>query len=93
MVDFQISGSELVLIRKIVKRARTMEGLSAVELDMDIAAVHRNGCPLDLEKLLAFDDFNFLHDCHGIRRHIDRRTGALTECFVPRCAKPEMANA
>lgn len=26
------------------------------------------------------------HDIAGIMRHIDRNTGKLTRCFMPRCA-------
>jgi hypothetical protein len=55
---------------------------------MDITACHLNGCKLDLAKLLAADDFNFAHDVLGIRRHIDRETGQLMNCFRPRFAKP-----
>lgn len=55
---------------------------------MDLAATHANGMPLDLEKLLAFPDFDFSHDVFGIREHLDRSTGQLLHCFVPRSAKP-----
>lgn len=51
---------------------------------MDITAVHANGNPLKLAELLATDDFNFTHDVFGITRHIDRETGKLGGCFVPR---------
>lgn len=51
---------------------------------MDIDACHNNGNPLKLQKLLDADDFNFAHDVFGIRQHIDRHTGQLLDCFVPR---------
>lgn len=54
---------------------------------MDVIAVHMNGRPLRLEALLAADDFNFAHDVFGIRRHLDRDTGELTQCFVPRFSR------
>jgi hypothetical protein len=44
--------------------------------------------PLDLDKLLTADDFNFSHDVFGIARHINRRTGEIEDFFVPRCAAP-----
>lgn len=56
---------------------------------LDLLAVHCNGMPLDIEKLYRFDDFNLAHDVYGINRHLDRSTGQLGGCFVPRCAKPE----
>lgn len=54
-----------------------------MSLQMDLHAA-RAASPLDLEKLLDFDDFNFLHDIYGIMRHIDRDTGEMTQCFLPR---------
>ena len=54
---------------------------------MDVTACHANGTKLDLEKLLNFPDFDFLHDVAGIRNCIDRETGKLTKCFLPRCAR------
>jgi hypothetical protein len=44
---------------------------------------------LDLERLLAFPDFDFAHDVCGIMRHMDRSRwpGKLTDCFVPRAMR------
>jgi hypothetical protein len=56
-----------------------------MDLEMDISAAHIS-TPLDLDKLIAFDDFNFAHDIGGIRKHINRNNGQLTEYFLPRCA-------
>ena len=58
--------------------------LSKIDIMMDIDACHNNGCPLKFQELLEADDFNFSHDVIGIRNHIDRRTGQLGDCFVPR---------
>lgn len=41
----------------------------------------------NLEKLAAFDDFNFTHDIVGIARLIDRETGDMRGHFMPRCAR------
>lgn len=81
------------LIERVVNRALAdwpagTEKPSRLELTMDITAVHLNGCALDLEKLLGFDAFNFLHDVGGMRRKLDRNTGQLTDFFLPRCALP-----
>lgn len=44
---------------------------------------------MDFDRLLAADDFTFAHDIGGIMSHMDRETGELTDCFLPRCAKTE----
>lgn len=54
---------------------------------MDLSACHANGCPLDFKRLADFPDFDLLHDVCGISAHIDRRTGKLEDCFIPRSAK------
>jgi len=53
---------------------------------MDLENVHKT-VGLDLEGLLAARDQDFLHDVAGITRHMDRTTGKLTDCFLPRYAK------
>jgi hypothetical protein len=53
---------------------------------MDIEAANV-GTPLDFDKWLAFPDFDFAHDFNGIRAHIDRTSGDIADCFLPRCAK------
>jgi hypothetical protein len=70
------------------RRAGAVGKYPLIDADMDICATHLNGCPLKLEELLAADDMNFAHDVFGIRRHIDRTTGELQDCFVPRYAAP-----
>lgn len=51
---------------------------------MDLEATHCNGNELNLERLLKADDFNFAHDVFGIANHLNRQTGQLENCFVPR---------
>jgi hypothetical protein len=53
---------------------------------MDLSAVNARE-PLDLQKLSGFDDFNFYHDVDGIKRNLNRLTGNLEHCFLPRCIK------
>jgi len=91
-INFGVNRVDFRVISEIVKRAEGM-GLVTKNYDrmtamMDIEACHLNGCLLDLEKLRDFDNFNFAHDICGIARHMDRNTGKLTDCFVPRCAAP-----
>ena len=83
MVQFKATLNEANTIQAIADRAKPKNRLSFA---MDLEAAHSNGCPLDFQKLKDFDDFNFWHDVNGIQRNIDRRTGKLLNCFVPRCA-------
>ena len=62
--------------------------IKPIDVMMDLAAVSAH-TPLDLAGLLEADDFEFAHDVGGIRRHLDRSTGELTGCFVPRHARRE----
>lgn len=92
-VSFKTTPAEFATIRKIIDRAAA-HGLirkhdDRLSISMDLAATHANGCPMDFDRLLAADDFNFAHDYCGIARHIDRETGQLTDHFLPRFAKRE----
>jgi hypothetical protein len=88
-----ISDKEDVqLISKIAARAVMAAKNAGIEYDhltalMDIEACHCNGTPLRLTALLKADDATFGHDVFGIRRFIDRSTGKLGGCFVPRLAQ------
>lgn len=91
-VYWDISKKELLLVRRIAKRMAKkakeigIKNFDRTSCEMDIVACHANGNPLDLEKLLNADYFNLFHDVNGIRNHIDRKTGKLKDCFVPRCS-------
>ncbi len=88
-ISFKVSKTEMDLINQIVNRVMTMgiKGYTRMDCVMDITACHANGSPLDLVRLLAADEFNFAHDVLGIRNHIDRQTGELKNCFVPRFSR------
>jgi hypothetical protein len=90
-VSFNRSKEEARTISKIAQRAVLMASQHGwpydfMDADMDICAVHANHFRLDLGRLLGADDFNFAHDVFGIRRHLNRETGKLENCFVPRFA-------
>lgn len=53
------------------------------DIEMDLSAVHAK-TPLRLAELAKADDFNFAHDLGGIRANINRNTGELENCFMPR---------
>ena len=90
MVKFTATKRQVQTIGKISERARETilrsgsEAPIKWELMMDIEAVHCNGNPLRLDALLSADEFNFSHDIVGIRNNLNRETGKLENCFVPR---------
>lgn len=86
----QLTKAQYLTISKIAKRARDMAGAGNeyphLDAMMDVEHAHKD-CPLKLDELLAADDVNFTHDVFGIRRHLNRETKKLENCFVPRFAK------
>lgn len=70
-------------------------GYERINLIMELTAADgvNGNAPLDWDRLLTADDFNFMHDLSGICRHINRDTGELENCFVPRFTKRETAAA
>lgn len=79
----------LETISKITDRAMVLAEKHGIEYErqccmMDLSACSANGNPMDFDRLLTADEFDFAHDVFGIRRHIDRETGKLTGCFSPR---------
>lgn len=87
MIRFDVSPEEFDTIAVIADRAVAKRIGTRQDWLMDIAATHRNGMPLRLKELAEADDFNFMHDVCGIRRHLNRDTGELGGCFVPRFAE------
>lgn len=90
-IKWETTKGDTELIFKIAERATKLAEKFGLYYDfntasMDITAAHANGCELDLQKLLDAPDGDFGHDVFGIRRHINRQTGELENCFLPRCA-------
>lgn len=73
--------------RAVTLYAKYGRKIDKLDTQMNLSATNANGCKLDFDKLLAADDFNFMHDITGINRHLDRETGKLGGCFLPRCAR------
>lgn len=74
-------------IDKIVIRARLlMPTIDRLSLFMDLEYIH-NTIGLELNDLLNTDNSNFIHDIVGITNNINRLTGRLENCFVPRYSK------
>ena len=92
MNQLSLTTKEVKTIHQIAKRASWMAkdlGFYATldDLYLDILNCHTSDCKLDLQKFLTFNDYNLAHDAFGIQRHINRTTGELKDCFLPRCAK------
>ena len=86
-----LNEDENRIMQKILRRAEQLgvknngSRFDAMSLEMDLLAVHAR-TPLRLDDLANSGSFTFLHDVLGIVRHLNRRTGLLENCFVPRSA-------
>lgn len=89
--EFDVAEEIATRAVDLYKRSADGRAIKKMEFVMDVCACHLK-CPLDLFRLLASDDENFAHDIFGIRRHINRETGELNDCFLPRFAKQEGSN-
>jgi hypothetical protein len=75
------------IIVRIVERAMVIRPeLDKFKAVMDITAAH-NSCGLRLVDLENADDFEFSHDVFGIFNNINRETGQIDNCFLPRFAR------
>tara|TARA_R110000868_G_scaffold6369_1_gene36258 strand:- start:212 stop:514 length:303 start_codon:yes stop_codon:yes gene_type:complete len=80
--------NEMVLLRKIADRAKVYAaGWNKAALMLTIEKAHGH-IPLDLGKLLASTESEFLRDVFGIAYHLNKKTGKIESHFVPRCALP-----
>jgi hypothetical protein len=84
LLNWHVSADDFDLIANIARRAASELRIEQRAIFMDLTAVHANGTPLDLARLAQADAGNFAHDIIGIARHLDRTTGQLRDCFVPR---------
>lgn len=94
VLNMNVSKEDRAIIYKIAVRGVNLAKEAGytrdlLTMEMDIIACHLNGNPLDLEGLLDAENGDFGHDVFGIQRHIDRRTGELQDCFVPRMSQRE----
>lgn len=94
-ITFKTTAEDFELIAKIADRVQQLEALhrdredrrDLMSIVMDFCALQNSSTPVDLQRLLEADDGNFAHDAFGIARHLDRDTGELTDCFLPRFTK------
>jgi hypothetical protein len=92
MIKWTTIPEEAELESKIARRAVTMARQLKTEYKlmdciMDLDACHNNGCPLKLQELLNAEDVNIAHDVGGIHNNLNRKTGQLENCFLPRYSK------
>lgn len=89
IINWEITHEDHDLLMRVVDRAiNELNGYpdEPRTLIMDLNACHANGCPLDFAGLLTAHLGDFSHDIYGVREHINRQTGKLEDCFVPRYA-------
>lgn len=85
-MDMIFKIAQRALASNMARRVRRNDPYTIQDIAMDVTAVHCNGCPLRLKDLANAPSFDFAHDILGIRRHLNRNTGKLEDCFVPRFA-------
>lgn len=88
MIDWSKATKEgLEKFHAIAVRAK-QEGdpRDLINIHMDIQATHAT-CPLNLDELLNAPRFDFLHDVYGIANNLNRDTGEIENCFLPRYSK------
>ena len=91
MINWHVSKEDHILIMRIVERifAESTQAKRCLDMNtlaMDLTAAHANGTPLKLAELAEAEKFDLTHDVFGIVNHINRRTGQLEDCFLPRYA-------
>lgn len=94
MSDVEFNRGKGDVCFAIARRATAMNpDIDQMNVVMDLAAANgvNGNSPIDLDTLLVSSDFDFSHDVFGIMRHMDRETGKLGGCFLPRCARREAA--
>lgn len=95
--DEALNADETITLRRIAQRASEMAREHKIDYDVFTALMDLNAAQLSfklrLDELLVADDFNFSHDVFGIRRHLNRKTLEIEDCFVPRFAVSESTSA
>lgn len=86
-IDIKTTSELSELVNGFIAGMEEVTGKSFCKMSimMDISATHAT-CPLDLDKLIHGPKGDTFHDLIGIMNHLDRKTGKLTDGFVPRCA-------
>lgn len=83
-MEWTATTEERATIMEIAQRAKRDFSANLMTVSMDVEATHCNGNKLKLEEFLGADSFNFAHDIYGINNNLNRKTGKLKNCFLPR---------
>ena len=90
MPDF---GGDLDIAAMVANRFEKQGGTyfnNRMTFIMDMMAMDSNGNPrMDWIALLEAPKGDFMHDAYGICGHMNRSTGQLGGCFLPRCARSD----
>lgn len=92
-LNWKLSKADSAHVESIMRRLESVGIKTDGALRMDVTACHLNGCPLDLAALAEAPLDDFFHDLAGIARHLDRSTGQLGDCFLPRYAATPAATS
>lgn len=79
----QIVDRTLPLIMPIVVLSNAQARMFKLALFCDIAVIHLS-LGLRLDELTRAENFDLIHDVMGIYQNLDRETGTLRDCFMPR---------
>ena len=88
MEEREMSNDDVFLIGRIAKRAALLamdcgNEIEAWQFELCLTESHEL-CPLKLSELFEANDGNFAHDVFGLWQHLDRETGQIKDCFLPR---------
>lgn len=80
--------SENKTIIKIAKRAKEEinNNIDVFDTFMNLSEVNKQK-PLNLKAMLEAPLDQLAHDIYGIDQHLNKKTGKLENCFLPRYAK------
>ena len=86
-LNFDLEPTDRKHATEIAQRAaKLLPGLDVLSTVMDLSAVHNHAFKLNFELMAKADNHNLVHDIAGIKRHLNRETGKLGDCFIPRYA-------
>ena len=87
---YEFEQIEAIATRAVALAAEFGVKYQKLDCILDLSAAHKEVC-LRLVDLLNADNGNFGHDVFGIRQHMNRVTGKLEDCFMPRFAFHDIA--
>ena len=91
-ISFNISADDAMIVADIARIVVEVRNLDQMAVEMDLTACHASGNPMDFQRLLDAHRTapqDFWHDLNGIILNINRKTGKLGDCFVPRYSRLE----